>query len=64
MPSNLERAYQCEACDMNFSTEKEQNKHRNEKHSNDNMRSNLEKTYQCEACDVDLSTEEYKSNKK
>jgi len=60
MPSNLEKAYQCEACDMDFSTEEEQNKHRNEKHSNDNVSSNLEKAYQCEACDVDTSTEEYK----
>ena len=58
MPSNLEKAYQCEACDIDFSTEEEQNKHKNEKHSNDNAPSNLEKAYQCEACDVDVSTGE------
>ena len=58
MPSNLEKAYQCEACDIDFSTEEEQNKHKKEKHSNGNAPSNLEKAYQCEACDVDVSTGE------
>ena len=58
MPSNLEKAYQCEACDIDFSTEEKQNKHKKEKHSNGNATSNLEKAYQCEACDVDVSTGE------